>query len=92
MCCGSTMIKHICSTPCQLSSSHSASHLGASAPSIPEIVGSQVTPLSSASPEGKKIQQDICNVSQRGEPCQVAHVFSRSCGPRRTALCMCPFV
>ncbi|XP_048870135.1 oxysterol-binding protein-related protein 7 [Brienomyrus brachyistius] len=48
-----------------LSSSHSASHLGASAPSIPECVGSQVTPLSSTSPEGKKIQQDICNVSQR---------------------------
>uniref|UniRef100_A0A3B3R4Q9 Oxysterol-binding protein n=1 Tax=Paramormyrops kingsleyae TaxID=1676925 RepID=A0A3B3R4Q9_9TELE len=48
-----------------LSSSHSASHLGASAPSIPEFVGSQVTPLSSTSPEGKKIQQDICNVSQR---------------------------
>uniref|UniRef100_A0A4W5PYA4 Oxysterol-binding protein n=1 Tax=Hucho hucho TaxID=62062 RepID=A0A4W5PYA4_9TELE len=57
-----------------LSSSHlnSSSHLGASVPSlqdyvtvVPDYVYSQLSPPTNASPEGKKIQQDICSVSQR---------------------------
>ncbi|CAB1312024.1 unnamed protein product, partial [Coregonus sp. 'balchen'] len=57
-----------------LSSSHlnSSSHLGASVPSlpdyvpsIPDYVYSQLSPPTNTSPEGKKIQQDICSVSQR---------------------------
>ncbi|XP_026171309.1 oxysterol-binding protein-related protein 7 [Mastacembelus armatus] len=50
-----------------LSSSHlsSSSHLGASAPSIPDYVYSQLCPPTLTSPEGKKIQQDICTVSLR---------------------------
>uniref|UniRef100_A0A8C9QSR0 Oxysterol-binding protein n=1 Tax=Scleropages formosus TaxID=113540 RepID=A0A8C9QSR0_SCLFO len=50
-----------------LSSSHlnTSCHLGTSVPSIPDYVCSQLTPPSVTSPEGKKIQQDICNVSQR---------------------------
>lgn len=53
----------------QLSSSHlsSTSHLGASVPSIPDYVYSQLSPPSLISPEGKKIQQDICTMSQRGQ-------------------------
>ncbi|KAM9773444.1 oxysterol-binding protein-related protein 7 isoform 1-T2 [Syngnathus typhle] len=44
----------------------SSSHLGASVPSIPDYVYSQLTPLNAASSaEGKKIQQDICAVSRR---------------------------
>ncbi|XP_028286730.1 oxysterol-binding protein-related protein 7 [Parambassis ranga] len=50
-----------------LSSSHlsSSSHLGASVPSIPDYVYSQLSPSTVASPEGKKIQQDICAMSLR---------------------------
>ncbi|XP_036391012.1 oxysterol-binding protein-related protein 7 isoform X1 [Megalops cyprinoides] len=50
-----------------LSSSHlsSSSHLGTSVPSIPDYVYSQLSPPSATSPEGKKIQQDICTMSQR---------------------------
>ncbi|XP_013870192.1 oxysterol-binding protein-related protein 7 [Austrofundulus limnaeus] len=50
-----------------LSSSHlsSSSHLGASVPSIPDYVYSQLAPSTVLSPEGKKIQQDICAVSLR---------------------------
>lgn len=51
-----------------LSSSHlnSSSHLGASVPCIPDYVYSQLTPPTvTLSPEGKKIQQDICVISQR---------------------------
>ncbi|XP_060951106.1 oxysterol-binding protein-related protein 7 [Limanda limanda] len=50
-----------------LSSSHlgSSPHLGASVPSIPEYVYSQLSPPTVASPEGKKIQQDICATSLR---------------------------
>ncbi|KPP77729.1 oxysterol-binding protein-related protein 6-like, partial [Scleropages formosus] len=46
-----------------LSSSHlnTSCHLGTSVPSIPDYVCSQLTPPSVTSPEGKKIQQDICN-------------------------------
>lgn len=54
----------------QLSSSHlnSSSHLGASVPCIPDYVYSQLTPPTvTLSPEGKKIQQDICVISQRGQ-------------------------
>uniref|UniRef100_A0A4W5PPG9 Oxysterol-binding protein n=1 Tax=Hucho hucho TaxID=62062 RepID=A0A4W5PPG9_9TELE len=60
----------------KLSSSHlnSSSHLGASVPSlqdyvtvVPDYVYSQLSPPTNASPEGKKIQQDICSVSQRGQ-------------------------
>lgn len=54
----------------QLSSSHlnSSSHLGASVPCIPDYVYSQLTPPTvTLSPEGKKIQQDICVLSQRGK-------------------------
>ncbi|XP_077407289.1 oxysterol-binding protein-related protein 7 isoform X2 [Vanacampus margaritifer] len=44
----------------------SSSHFGASVPSIPDYVYSQLTPLNAASSaEGKKIQQDICAVSLR---------------------------
>ncbi|XP_041829918.1 oxysterol-binding protein-related protein 7 [Melanotaenia boesemani] len=50
-----------------LSSSHlsSSSHLGASVPSIPDYVYSQLSPATVVSPEGKKIQQDICAMSLR---------------------------
>uniref|UniRef100_A0A3B4YS38 Oxysterol-binding protein n=1 Tax=Seriola lalandi dorsalis TaxID=1841481 RepID=A0A3B4YS38_SERLL len=50
-----------------LSSSHlnSSSHLGASVPSIPDYVYSQLSPPTVTSPEGKKIQQDICAMSLR---------------------------
>uniref|UniRef100_A0A3Q3VKY8 Oxysterol-binding protein n=1 Tax=Mola mola TaxID=94237 RepID=A0A3Q3VKY8_MOLML len=51
-----------------LSSSHltSSSHLGASVPSIPDYVYSQLSPpTATLSPEGKKIQQDICAISLR---------------------------
>uniref|UniRef100_A0A674CR91 Oxysterol-binding protein n=1 Tax=Salmo trutta TaxID=8032 RepID=A0A674CR91_SALTR len=57
-----------------LSSSHlnSSSQLGASVPSlqdyvpaVPDYVYSQLSPPTNASPEGMKIQQDICSVSQR---------------------------
>ncbi|CAB1444588.1 unnamed protein product [Pleuronectes platessa] len=50
-----------------LSSSHlgSSPQLGASVPSIPEYVYSQLSPPTVASPEGKKIQQDICATSLR---------------------------
>ncbi|XP_075313323.1 oxysterol-binding protein-related protein 7 [Odontesthes bonariensis] len=50
-----------------LSSSHlsSSSHHGTSVPSIPDFVYSQLSPTTVTSPEGKKIQQDICVMSQR---------------------------
>ncbi|KAM3859505.1 oxysterol-binding protein-related protein 7 [Diretmus argenteus] len=50
-----------------LSSSHlsSSSHLATSVASIPDYVYSQLTPPTVTSPEGKKIQQDICTVSLR---------------------------
>ncbi|XP_029954564.1 oxysterol-binding protein-related protein 7 isoform X2 [Salarias fasciatus] len=50
-----------------LSSSHlgNSPQLGASVPSIPEYVYSQLAPPSVTSPEGKKIQQDICSMSLR---------------------------
>uniref|UniRef100_A0A8C8IF41 Oxysterol-binding protein n=1 Tax=Oncorhynchus tshawytscha TaxID=74940 RepID=A0A8C8IF41_ONCTS len=57
-----------------LSSSHlnSSSQLGASVPSlqdyvpaVPDYVYSQLSPPTNTSPEGRKIQQDICSVSQR---------------------------
>ncbi|XP_047465411.1 oxysterol-binding protein-related protein 7 isoform X2 [Mugil cephalus] len=50
-----------------LSSSHlnTSSHLGASVPSIPDYVYSQLSPPTVTSPEGKKIQQDICAMSLR---------------------------
>ncbi|XP_042363906.1 oxysterol-binding protein-related protein 7 [Plectropomus leopardus] len=50
-----------------LSSSHlsSSPHLGTSVPSIPEYVYSQLSPPTISSPEGKKIQQDICTMSLR---------------------------
>ncbi|XP_015244562.1 PREDICTED: oxysterol-binding protein-related protein 7 [Cyprinodon variegatus] len=50
-----------------LSSSHlsSSSHLGVSVPSIPDYVYSQLSPPTIVSPEGKKIQQDICAMSAR---------------------------
>ncbi|XP_068610323.1 oxysterol-binding protein-related protein 7 [Brachionichthys hirsutus] len=51
-----------------LPSSHlsASSHLGASAPSIPDYVYSQLSlQTATLSPEGKKIQQDICTVSLR---------------------------
>ncbi|XP_074475712.1 oxysterol-binding protein-related protein 7 isoform X2 [Sebastes fasciatus] len=49
-----------------LSSSHlgSSAH-GASVPSIPDYVYSQLSPPTATSPEGKKIQQDICAMSLR---------------------------
>ncbi|XP_068439850.1 oxysterol-binding protein-related protein 7 isoform X2 [Clinocottus analis] len=49
-----------------LSSSHlgSSPNLGASASSIPDYVFSQLSPTAT-SPEGKKIQQDICAMSLR---------------------------
>ncbi|XP_061912878.1 oxysterol-binding protein-related protein 7 isoform X2 [Entelurus aequoreus] len=43
----------------------SSSHFGASVPSIPDYVYSQLSPSTSTSAEGKKIQQDICAVSLR---------------------------
>ncbi|XP_060714637.1 oxysterol-binding protein-related protein 7 isoform X2 [Tachysurus vachellii] len=44
----------------------SSSHLGASVPSIPDYLYSQLTPsASSRSPESKKLYQDICAVSER---------------------------
>ncbi|XP_069560677.1 oxysterol-binding protein-related protein 7 [Brachyistius frenatus] len=50
-----------------LSSSHlsNSSHLGVSVPSIPDYVYSQLSPPTVTSPEGKKIQQDICATSLR---------------------------
>ncbi|XP_027144992.1 oxysterol-binding protein-related protein 7 [Larimichthys crocea] len=51
-----------------LSSSHlsNSSHLGTSVPSIPDYVYSQLSPPTvTLSPEGKKIQQDICTTSLR---------------------------
>ncbi|MED6238702.1 hypothetical protein ATANTOWER_027932 [Ataeniobius toweri] len=50
-----------------LSSSHlnSSSHLGVSVPSIPDYVYSQLSHSTVLSPEGKKIQQDICTMSSR---------------------------
>uniref|UniRef100_H3BWN3 Oxysterol-binding protein n=1 Tax=Tetraodon nigroviridis TaxID=99883 RepID=H3BWN3_TETNG len=50
-----------------LSSSHLGhSHLGASVPSIPDYVYSQLSlPTATLSSESKKIQQDICTVSLR---------------------------
>ncbi|XP_017291983.1 oxysterol-binding protein-related protein 7 isoform X2 [Kryptolebias marmoratus] len=50
-----------------LSSSHlsSSAHLGASVPSIPDYVYSQLSPPTVLTPEGKKIQQDICAMSLR---------------------------
>nr|XP_046233211.1 oxysterol-binding protein-related protein 7 [Scatophagus argus] len=51
-----------------LSSSHlsSSPHLGTSVPSIPDYVYSQLSPPTvTMSPEGKKIQQDICAISLR---------------------------
>ncbi|XP_070707814.1 oxysterol-binding protein-related protein 7 [Pempheris klunzingeri] len=50
-----------------LSSSHlgSSAHLGTSVPSIPDYVYSQLSPPPTISPEGKKIQQDICAMSLR---------------------------
>lgn len=52
--------------PKSLSSSHlsNSAHLGASVPSIPDYVYSQLAP-STASPESKKLQQDICATSLR---------------------------
>ncbi|XP_018612359.1 oxysterol-binding protein-related protein 6-like [Scleropages formosus] len=48
-------------------SSHlrTSSTLGASLQSIPDYVYSQLSTPAVTSPEGRKIQQDICNVSQR---------------------------
>ncbi|KAB5555566.1 hypothetical protein PHYPO_G00035650 [Pangasianodon hypophthalmus] len=44
----------------------SSSHLGASVPSIPDYVYTQLTPsASSSSPESRKLYQDICSMSQR---------------------------
>ncbi|KAM6898201.1 oxysterol-binding protein-related protein 7 [Lycodopsis pacificus] len=50
-----------------LSSSHlgSSPNLGASASSIPDYISSQLSPPTFTSPEGKKIQQDICTMSLR---------------------------
>ncbi|KAM4623541.1 oxysterol-binding protein-related protein 7 [Polymixia lowei] len=50
-----------------LSSSHlnSSSHMGTSAPCIPDYVYSQLSSPTATSPEGKKIQQDICTMSLR---------------------------
>nr|XP_040032932.1 oxysterol-binding protein-related protein 7 isoform X2 [Gasterosteus aculeatus aculeatus] len=50
-----------------LSSSHlgSSTNLGASASSIPDYVFSQLPPPTFTSPEGKRIQQDICAMSLR---------------------------
>ncbi|XP_048846491.1 oxysterol-binding protein-related protein 7-like isoform X2 [Brienomyrus brachyistius] len=42
-----------------------SSHMGASVQSIPDYVYSQLSTPSAVSPEGKKIQQEICVVSQR---------------------------
>ncbi|XP_054623093.1 oxysterol-binding protein-related protein 7 isoform X2 [Dunckerocampus dactyliophorus] len=42
-----------------------SSHFGASVPSIPDYVYSQLAPPTSTSAEGKKIRQDICAVSLR---------------------------
>ncbi|XP_056153195.1 oxysterol-binding protein-related protein 7 [Lampris incognitus] len=44
---------------------NSSSHLGTSVPSIPDYVYSQLSPPSPTTPEGKKIQQDICSMSLR---------------------------
>ncbi|XP_053367239.1 oxysterol-binding protein-related protein 7 isoform X1 [Clarias gariepinus] len=50
----------------RITKSFSSSHLGASMPSIPEYVHTQLAPSgSSSSPESKKLYQDICTVSQR---------------------------
>ncbi|KAJ8264655.1 hypothetical protein GJAV_G00152180 [Gymnothorax javanicus] len=50
-----------------LSSSHlsSSSHLGASVPSIPQYLQSQLSTPCSTSPEARKTQQDICTLSQK---------------------------
>ncbi|XP_059180859.1 oxysterol-binding protein-related protein 7 [Centropristis striata] len=50
-----------------LSSSHlgSSPQLGASVPSIPDYVYTQLSPPTATSPEGRKIQQDICAMSLR---------------------------
>ncbi|XP_036427633.1 oxysterol-binding protein-related protein 7 [Colossoma macropomum] len=50
-----------------LSSSHLSvsSHLGTSAPSIPDYVYSQLAPPAYSSSESRKLHQDICAVSQR---------------------------
>ncbi|KAG9343745.1 hypothetical protein JZ751_013126 [Albula glossodonta] len=50
-----------------LSSSHlsTSSHLGASVQSIPDYVYSQLATPGIVSPEGKKVQQAICQVSER---------------------------
>ncbi|KAK5906301.1 hypothetical protein CgunFtcFv8_002183 [Champsocephalus gunnari] len=50
-----------------LSSSHlgSSPQLGASVPSIPDYVYSQLSPPTVTSPEGKKVHQDICTISLR---------------------------
>ncbi|KAI9537378.1 hypothetical protein NQZ68_025234 [Dissostichus eleginoides] len=51
----------------KLSSSHlsSSPQLGASVPSIPDYVYSQLSPPTVTSPEGKKVHQDICTISLR---------------------------
>ncbi|XP_016889396.1 oxysterol-binding protein-related protein 7 isoform X1 [Cynoglossus semilaevis] len=48
-----------------LSSSHlsSSAHLGASVPSIPDYIYSQLSPPNAPSAESKKIQEDICSTS-----------------------------
>ncbi|XP_023698482.2 oxysterol-binding protein-related protein 7-like isoform X1 [Paramormyrops kingsleyae] len=51
----------------EFTSSHLSisSHMGASVQSIPDYVYSQLSTQSAMSPEGRKIQQEICVVSQR---------------------------
>ncbi|KAL2078127.1 hypothetical protein ACEWY4_025812 [Coilia grayii] len=44
---------------------HNSSHLGASVPSIPDYVYTQLAPPTIIAPEGKKLHLDICTVSQR---------------------------
>lgn len=64
---------HSCSPSCplQFTSSHLSSSgcstLGTSVQSIPDYVYSQLSNPQVTSPEAKKLQQDICMVSQRGE-------------------------
>lgn len=57
--------------PLQLTSSqfstNPSSGLGASVPSIPDYVYSQLSNPQVTSPEAKKLHQDICALSQRGE-------------------------
>lgn len=45
----------------------SSATLGASVQSIPDYVVSQLSTPSAVSPEGKKLQQDICVLSTRGK-------------------------